>query len=38
MDRSRDALEDLLKKVKLEKCRVNEGYLKALGMRAPAVQ
>ena len=38
MDRSRDAREDLLKKVKLEKCRVNEGYLKALGMRAPAVQ
>jgi len=25
----------LLEKIKLEKCRVNEGYLKALGMRDP---
>ena len=34
---SRAALADLLDKVKLENCRVNEGYLKALGMHAPAV-
>jgi hypothetical protein len=35
-ERSRAALADLLEKIKLENCRVNEGYLKALGMRAPA--
>ena len=34
MERSRAALADLLEKIKLENCRVNEGYLKALGMRA----
>ena len=32
---SRAALADLLEKVKLEKCKVNEGYLNALGMRDP---
>ena len=32
-----EALADLLAKIKLENCRVNEGYLQALGMRAPAV-
>ena len=32
-DHTRAALADLLEKVKLENCRVNEGYLKALGMR-----
>ncbi|HTQ53561.1 MAG TPA: cellulase family glycosylhydrolase [Bryobacteraceae bacterium] len=33
----RAAFADLLEKIKLENCRVNEGYLKALGMRiAPA--
>ena len=37
-EHSRAALADLLEKIKLEKCRVNEGYLKALGMRAPPVQ
>lgn len=36
LDRSRATLADLLEKIKLEKCRVNEGYLKALGLRAPA--
>jgi len=36
MDRSRAALADLLAKIKLDKCSVNEGYLNALGMRAPA--
>jgi len=35
-EHARAALADLLEKIKLEKCRVNEGYLKALGMRAPA--
>jgi endoglucanase len=35
-DRSREVLADLLAKIKLENCRVNEGYLKALGLRAPA--
>jgi endoglucanase len=34
-DHSRAALADLLEKIKWEKCRVNEGYLKALGMRDP---
>jgi hypothetical protein len=34
-DHSRAALADLLEKIKLDKCRVNEGYLKALGMRDP---
>jgi endoglucanase len=34
-EHSRAALADLLEKIKLEKCRVNEGYLKALGMRNP---
>ena len=36
IENSRAALADLLAKIKLENCRVNEGYLKALGMRAPA--
>ncbi len=31
----RAAMADLLARIKLENCRVNEGYLKALGMRAP---
>ena len=35
---SRAALADLLEKIKLENCRVNEGYLKALGMRNPIGQ
>jgi hypothetical protein len=37
-DRSRAALADLLAKIKLANCRVNDGYLKALGMRSPSVQ
>jgi endoglucanase len=34
-EHTRAALADLLEKIKLEKCSVNEGYLKALGMRNP---
>jgi hypothetical protein len=34
-DHVRTAMTDLLTRIKLENCRVNEGYLKALGMRAP---
>lgn len=36
MQRSREALADLLEKVRLENCRTNAGYLKALGMGVPA--
>jgi hypothetical protein len=28
------AFEELLEKMRLQKCRVNEGYLKALGLKA----
>jgi hypothetical protein len=38
MDRSCAAVADLLEKIKLANCRVNHGYLEALGMRAPSVQ
>ena len=31
----RTALNDLLEKIKLERCTVNQGYLKALGMNLP---
>ncbi len=31
---SREALKDLLEKIRLENCRVNAGYLKALGLAA----
>jgi endoglucanase len=34
-EHARAALADLVEKIKLENCRVNEGYLKALGMRVP---
>ncbi len=37
-DHVRAAMADLLEKIKLEKCRVNEGYLKALGMHNPMPQ
>jgi len=36
MEHSRAAMADLLEKIKLANCRVNEGYLRALGMRVPA--
>ncbi len=36
IDRSRAAFADLLEKIKLQNCRVNEGYLKALGLTVPA--
>ncbi len=35
-DRTRAVMEELLEKIKLANCRVNEGYLKALGMQVPA--
>jgi hypothetical protein len=34
-DHVRAAMADLLEQIQLEKCRVNEGYLKALGMHNP---
>lgn len=37
-DRSREVFADLLRQIKLENCRVNDGYLKALGLRAPVVR
>jgi endoglucanase len=37
MDHSRAALADLLDKIKLDRCRINEGYLKALDMRTPSI-
>lgn len=38
IERSRAVMADLLERIKLENCRVNQGYLKALGMRAPPVR
>jgi len=38
IEHARAALADLLEKVKLQNCRLNEGYLQALGMRAVAVR
>ena len=34
LEHSRDALQDLLRKIRFENCRVNAGYLKALGLNA----
>ena len=36
LEHSREALQDLLQKIRLENCRVNAGYLKALGLTAGA--
>jgi endoglucanase len=33
---SREAFRDLLQKIRFENCRVNNGYLKALGLNAPS--
>jgi hypothetical protein len=33
LDSSREALQDLLRKIRLENCRINPGYLQALGMK-----
>ncbi|HAH06875.1 MAG TPA: glycosyl hydrolase family 5 [Elusimicrobia bacterium] len=33
LQESREALEGLLKNIRLERCRTNEGYLKALGLK-----
>jgi len=35
IEHSRAALQDLLEKIKLENCRINSGYLKALGLSVP---
>jgi endoglucanase len=37
-DHIRAAMADLLEQIKWEKCRVNDGYLKALGMRDPTAK
>jgi endoglucanase len=34
VEHSREALQDLLQKIRFENCRVNPGYLKALGLTA----
>jgi endoglucanase len=36
LEHSRAALDDLLQKMELARCRVNAGYLKALGLETPA--
>ena len=38
VEHSREALASLLEKVRLVNCRVNEGYLQALGMKRAAVR
>lgn len=35
LENSREALQDLLQKIRFEKCRINTGYLKALGLTIP---
>jgi endoglucanase len=37
-DHTRAAVADLLEKIKFENCRVNDGYLKALGMGNPVTK
>jgi endoglucanase len=36
LEDSRAAFQDLLQKIRFENCRVNSGYLKALGLNAPS--
>ena len=36
LEDSREAFQDLLEKLRFENCRVNSGYLKALGLNAPS--
>ena len=36
LEHSREALQDLLQRIHFEKCRINAGYLKALGLSVPA--
>jgi len=36
LENSREALRNLLEKIRFENCRVNAGYLKALGLAAPS--
>ena len=36
LEHSREALRDLLERIRFENCRVNAGYLKALGLNAAA--
>ena len=36
LEHSREALQDLLQRIRFENCRVNEGFLKALGLSAPS--
>ena len=35
LEHSREALDDLLRQIRFENRRVNAGYLKALGLKAP---
>jgi hypothetical protein len=35
LEHSRAALQELLQKVRLRNCRVNPGYLQALGLKTP---
>ena len=36
LEHSREALQDLLRKISFENCRINPGYLKALGVSVPS--
>jgi hypothetical protein len=36
LEHGREALRDLLQRIRFENCRVNEGFLKALGLREPS--
>jgi endoglucanase len=35
IERSREALRDLLKTIRFENCRINSGYVKAVGLTVP---
>jgi endoglucanase len=35
IERSREALRDLLKRIRFENCRINSGYVKAVGLTVP---
>jgi endoglucanase len=36
LEHAREALRDLLQRIRFENCRVNQGFLKALGLREPS--
>ena len=36
LEHAREALRDLLQRIRFENCRVNQGFLKALGLSVPS--